>query len=228
MEVLILQLLEGARAARGLAVIIDVFRAFSTACYVSANGAAEILAVGDLSVARQLKAERSARVLLGERHGIRPPDFDFGNSPAEIERVDFSGRTVIHTTSAGTQGIAAATSAEEVIAGSFVNAGAIVAHIRARNPAEVSLVCMGQEAREPTDEDTLCAEFLRAALRDEPRDFAHIRAHLRGYWTAAKFFDPDKTWAPERDFELCLALDRFDFVLGAERIAAGVCRLVRR
>ena len=34
MEIRILHLLEGARAARGLTVIIDVFRAFSLECYL--------------------------------------------------------------------------------------------------------------------------------------------------------------------------------------------------
>ena len=43
MEVTILQLLEGAKKSEGLAVIIDVFRAFSVACYVSGNGAKKII-----------------------------------------------------------------------------------------------------------------------------------------------------------------------------------------
>jgi 2-phosphosulfolactate phosphatase len=36
---------------------------------------------------------------------------------------------------------------------------------------------------------------------------------LRETPSARKFFDPDATWAPERDFELCTDADRFDFVL---------------
>ncbi|MBA3652289.1 MAG: 2-phosphosulfolactate phosphatase, partial [Chthoniobacterales bacterium] len=204
---------------------IDVFRAFSLACYAFANGAAEILAVSDLELAYRLKREHPDRVLLGERNGAAPPGFDFGNSPAEIEEVDFSGRTVIHTTSAGTQGLAKVSGADETITGAFVNAGAIVEYARKKNPTVLSLVCMGREAIEPTEEDTLCAEFIRDSLYGNPTVFETIRHRLRGSQTARKFFDPELAWAPERDFELCLSLDRFGFVLLAEKVDTGVVRL---
>lgn len=227
MEIQIGQLLPGAREARGLTVIIDVFRAFSTACYVAANGVAEIRAVGDLDLTYRLGRENPAWVLMGERDGIKCEGFDFGNSPSEIERVDFSGKTVVHTTSAGTQGIANAFNAEEVLTGSFPNADAILRYIAEKKPQEVSLVCMGQGALLPTDEDTLFAEYLRDRLQGRVTDYEKTRSHLRGYITAQKFFDPEKDWAPERDFDLCLSLSRFDFVLKAEAVGDGSHRLQR-
>ena len=129
MQIDILDLIEGAKQARGLTVIIDVFRAFSTACYVVRNGASEIIPVGDVELAYQLKEENSDCVLMGERKGKILPGFDYGNSPTEIEAIDFSGKTIIQTTSAGTQGFANAKEADELISGSFVNAGAIVSYI---------------------------------------------------------------------------------------------------
>jgi 2-phosphosulfolactate phosphatase len=57
MHIEILDLIEGAKQARGLTVIIDVFRAFSTACYVVQNGASEIVPVGDVDLAYQLKEQ---------------------------------------------------------------------------------------------------------------------------------------------------------------------------
>ncbi|GBC60109.1 2-phosphosulfolactate phosphatase [Desulfonema ishimotonii] len=210
-------LIEGARAATGVAVIIDVFRAFSVACYAFGNGAARMIPVGDAETAYRLKRENPAFLLIGERGGKKLPGCDFGNSPAEIEPLDLRGKTILHTTSAGTQGIVNAVQADEVITGSFVNAGAIVAYLRARTPDVVSLVCMGESGRSASDEDTLCAEYLRAALNGVPADFEAIRARLRRAPSARKFFNPSATWAPERDFALCLSLDRFDFVLRAER-----------
>jgi 2-phosphosulfolactate phosphatase len=109
--------------------------------------------------------------------------------------------------------------AEEIITGSFVNAPAIVAYIRSRRPAQVSLVCMGTEAVLPADEDTLCAQLIKDSLECRPTDFEQIRAYLRGYHTARKFFDVEKVWAPERDFDLCLSLGRFNFILKAYREA---------
>jgi 2-phosphosulfolactate phosphatase len=222
MDIRILQLIDGAREAQGLAVIIDVFRAFSTACYVFGNGAQRIIPVDDLATAYQLKKQYPSFLLMGERNGIKQPGFDYGNSPTEIEHVEFTDRTVIHTTSAGTQGIANAQQAEEIITGSFCNAGAIIAYIRSRRVSQISLVCMGQGAREPSDEDTLCAQLIKDSLEGKTSDFQSIRTYLRSYHTARKFFNPEIAWAPERDFDLCLALNRFGFVLSVQADQDGL------
>lgn len=215
MKINSLHMLTGAKEARGIAVIIDVFRAFSTACYVMANGAQEIIPVGDIEVARQLKANGTDRILMGERSGVKPPDFDYGNSPADIQSIDFTGKTVIHTTSAGTQGLVHATQADEVITGSFVNAAAIVAYIRRQSPKTVSLVSMGTGAREPNEEDDLCAQYLAARLENRTVDPNKIHRQLKDSAAAQNFFDPLIEWAPAGDFDLCAAIDRFDFVLKA-------------
>jgi 2-phosphosulfolactate phosphatase len=55
--------------------------------------------------------------------------------------------------------------------------------------------------------------MLAARLRGEHFDTETIRPRLRTAPSAQKFFDPEATWAPERDFALCTAPDRFDFVL---------------
>ena len=85
MNVKILELISGAQKATGLTVIIDVFRAFSTACYVVNNGAERIIPVGDIDSAYDIKRSNPSYVLIGERKGMKPPNFDHGNSPAQIE-----------------------------------------------------------------------------------------------------------------------------------------------
>ena len=217
MDIGILHLIEGARQARGLAVIIDVFRAFSTACYVVRNGAVGIIPVGDADLAYCLKAENPDFVLMGERAGRILPGFDYGNSPAEIQQVDFSGKTIIQTTSAGTQGFAQAGHADLLITGSFVNAEAVVKFIRKRAPRRVSLVCMGSAAVEPSEEDTLCARYISDRLKDRTVNPDEIRTRLSQSDAARKFFDPKVKWAPERDFELCLNIGLCDFILKAKK-----------
>ena len=204
-------------AARGLAVVIDVFRAFSLAPYAFARGASTIVPVADLAAARQLKQLHPDWLLIGERHARPLPGFDCGNSPAELERFDLRGRSLIHTTHSGTQGLAAAGGAEEVITGSLVNAGAIVRYIRSRAPTRVTLVRMGHEARERCAEDDLCAQILQQRLAGAPPEVTDVREELRGAPSAQKFFDAACDWAPQRDFELCTQLDAFDFVLRLER-----------
>ena len=212
MQLELLDFVAGATRARGIAVVIDVFRAFTTACYASAAGA-RVIPVAEIDTALALKARHPDWLLAGERHARPLPGFDFGNSPALIEAAALAGRTLVHTTHAGTQGLVAARAADEVLTGSLVNAAAIARYLRARAPAVASFVRMGHEARERCAEDDLCAELIGARLAGESYATAAIAARLRRAPAAAKFFDPAASYAPERDFELCLAVDRFDFVL---------------
>lgn len=213
MQIKILQLLEGAKAAAGTTVIIDVFRAFSTACYAINAGIEKIYPVGSIETAYQLKVENPNYLLVGERNERKPKGFDFGNSPTQLLAAKISANTMVHTTSSGTQGIANALNASEILTGSFVNAAAIIRYIREKNPAEVSLVCMGYACQYPTDEDTLCAEYIKNELEGKPNNFeAMIETIKKG--DGARFFDPEKqSWSPENDFRLCLDLNRFDFIL---------------
>jgi 2-phosphosulfolactate phosphatase len=229
MKIEIKYLLEGAENAEGLVVIIDVFRAFSTAAYVFSNGAATIIPVAELDLARKLKADQPEYILMGERDCRKPSDFEYGNSPALIESVDFSGRTIIHTTSAGTQGLMRATRAEELIGGSFVNARAIADYICQRDPQLVTLVAMGTAGKERAREDDLCAEYIRALLDGDKPDTDAIRTELRASESAQKFFDlAQSAWAPEGDFALCLSFNRFSFVLGLENDDQGRKVLIKK
>src|SRR5215213_9254588 len=99
----------GARAARGLAIVIDVFRAFSVAPHAVAAGASRVLPVGDVADALALRQVFPTALLVGERHARRLPGFDAGNSPTEIIALNVAGRPVVHTTHAGTQGLVNAT-----------------------------------------------------------------------------------------------------------------------
>lgn len=162
MEVKILHLLEGAKEAEGLTVIIDVFRAFSLECYLYDMGVKEIIPVGIIEEAYRLKERNKEYMLIGERQGEKCPGFDFGNSPSSITASDISGKTAIHTTSAGTQGVINAKNASEIITGSLVNAKAIARYILSKNPEKVSLVCMGNAGIKNAKEDELCAVYIKS------------------------------------------------------------------
>jgi 2-phosphosulfolactate phosphatase len=222
--------LGGARRARGTAVVIDVFRAFSTAAYAFAGGAAAIYPVDGVAAALAMKAADPELLLMGETQGRRPEGFDLGNSPTEIMGLaagGLSGRRIVQATSAGTRGlVVAAAAAENVLAASFVTAGATLRLLAARQPEIVNLVCLGAAAEERSPEDDMCGIFLKNALEDYPNHFEAIARYLRGVESAKPFFDPAADWAPENDFELCLAFDRFDFALVAGHDADGRLCLV--
>ena len=216
MNIEIREFIEGAKEAKGLTVIIDVFRAFTVTCYAKDNGAKRIIPVGGLDLAYSLKKDHPEYVLIGERKGVQQEGCDFGNSPADIEKIDFTGKTIIHTTSAGTQGLVGAINADEIITGSFVNAKAIVRYIKSKNPAQVTLVAMGNNGVTYAQEDTLCANYIKALLLDQPVDEKSIRATLKKE-DGSKFFDPAMNHIfPMGDFDLCLNFNRFDFILKVE------------
>lgn len=223
MQIRVVDHVAGAQSAQGIAVVIDVFRAFSVAAYAFSRGAATVIPVAAVEDARELKRQHPDWLLIGERHARRLPGFDCGNSPADLEQIDVAGRTLIHTTHAGTQGLTHALQADEVITGALVNAGAIVRYLQARQPEIVTIVRMGHEARENSDEDDICAELLRSRLSGEPMPTDGIRERLRSASSAQKFFDPASDWAPERDFELCTRVDEFDFVLRLDPAVTPRC-----
>ena len=217
MEIRRLSLLEGARSAIGTTVVIDVFRAFTTAAYVMAKGAERILPVGGVEEALELRRNNPDWLVMGEVHGHKVPGFDYGNSPDEVSRVDFTGKTVVQRTSSGVQGILAASGADEVLLGSFVIAEATVDYIMRRNPDVVSLVAMGWEGEYKAIEDELCAEYLESRLRGKRLNFPDMVFKIRADSQGAKFFDPAQTSFRESDFHAAMCLDRFPFALRVNR-----------
>ncbi len=217
MNINILQLVEGARQARGLTVIIDVFRAFTTACHVMHNHAKTIIPVGDIDVAYALKNEHPDYILMGERDDKIPAGFDYGNSPAHVKHVDFTGKTVVHTTSAGTQGIHNATRADEIITGSFVNIHAIIQYIKKQKPEYLSLVCMGYATKHPTLEDTFCAEYIYNTLKNKYTDFNDMVEKMKDGPGKRFFEEINQSFSPREDFILCTQLGVFPFILKADQ-----------
>ena len=222
MNIKILHMVDGAKEATGITVIIDVFRAFTVEAYLMNNGAKKLIPVGDMQIAYDYKEKDNSCILVGERHGKILPGFDYGNSPSQIKDVDFSGKTVIHTTSAGTQGIANAKNADEVLTGSLVNASAIAKYIKSKNPKEVSLVCMGLEAKSQTDEDNLCAYYIKSILEGKTIELNKEIEKLKTT-SGAKFFDIEQQSVfPEQDFYLSTEVNKFNFVLKVNEDINGV------
>jgi 2-phosphosulfolactate phosphatase len=191
-------------------VIVDVFRAFTTAAFAVAAGAREIVLVGDHEQALAMKRADPTLFLTGEIDGRPIPGFDVGNSPSAIERLDLSGRRVVQRTSSGTQGVVAASGAQAIVLGSFVIAAATVRYLR-HHATEVTIVAMGQNALEDADEDLACARYLAASLTDISPAIPMVSL------LADREAEGWPHWFPRRDAELALEVDRFSFALPVRR-----------
>jgi len=117
MEIRLASLLQGAQEAEGTTIIIDVFRAFTTAAVAFDRGAEQIVLVAEVEEALDLCRRGVGHLCMGEVDGKRPAGFDFGNSPYEVSQADFTGKTLIQSTRAGTVGVNAATAADTLYLG---------------------------------------------------------------------------------------------------------------
>lgn len=255
MDIEILELIDGAKRASGLTVIIDVFRAFSLEAYLYSRGAAGIMAVSSLETAFKLKEENPDSILIGERGGAMCKGCDYGNSPSQTLDGDVRGKQIIHTTGAGTQGIINATGADEIITGSLVNASAVASYITMKNPSHVSIVAMGNAGVKRAREDVICAEYIRSLILRSENSDRKIENDICSISTnsilsstdtstdhydidsqistlrengGAHFFNPEtQKIFPKEDFLMCTRHDIFDFVIHAERAGSDMCRMLR-
>lgn len=217
-----IKIVNDAEQATGLAVIIDVFRAFTVEPYLINNGAKKLIPVGDMQIAYNYKKKDNNFILIGERNGIILPGFDYGNSPSQIENIDFSGKTIIHTTSCGTQGIVKTINAKKIITGSLVNAKAIARYITKNKINEISLVALCRTGKLPADEDILCAKYIKSLVEDKPLNNMKEEIEKLKITTGSKFFDKLKQKDfPERDFYLCTEMNKFGFVLKVKKDEEG-------
>ncbi len=143
-------------------VVIDVLRATTTIAAALVSGADGVRPEGSLEAA--LAAARSSGALLGgEREGLPPPGFDLGNSPSSYTPERCRGRSVVLSTTNGTQAALAAIGCRSLRAGSLANAEATCRALLADGAERVLLMCSGTRGRVAAD-DTAAAGCMAGSL----------------------------------------------------------------
>jgi 2-phosphosulfolactate phosphatase len=232
MKVVRQSLLSGAKAAEGVVVVIDVLRAFTCSALMFHYGIEEIALVRTPPEALAFRAQDGSYLVAGEVHGMKVDGFDLGNSPKDIVELGpeyFRGRKVALRSSAGTQGVlAASANAREVILGSYVTASAIAKYLRAKDAKDllVTVLAMGLEGAEKSVEDECCGDYIEHLLTGRPYD------HLAAAWNymtdpyVAKRLRGEVAHMPKEDVVLAIQRDLFDFVMVGK--SAGPYVVVRR
>ncbi len=202
--------------AKGLCVVIDVLRAFTTAAFAFASGAKEIIFVASPEEAFMKYQQDPSLLLMGEREGKRIEGFHFENSPSEIQCADLSGRTMVQRTSSGTQGVVSCSHAPHILIASFVVADATVKRILELKPSHVSFVATG---RTNGDEDVALAEYLQSKLKGKPIDLDHALCRVRTSPAAERMKKgPIAYKNGGHDLELALKVDHFSFAMEVFKI----------
>ncbi len=148
------------------AVIIDVLRATTTITTALHNGAAGLIPVADMDEVNKIaqNLDSSQYLLCGEKNGVKIEGYHLGNSPLEYTPDAIEGKTLIFKTSNGTQAIARAGKAKEILIGSFLNINAVVEALREKE-RDIVLICAGWRGRLAI-EDMLCAGQIVHRLYD--------------------------------------------------------------
>ena len=121
-------------------VIIDVLRATSAICAAFEHGVEKIIPVATVDEARAYK--QKGFLVGAERNGLPVEGFDFGNSPFHYMGDHIKGKTIVLTTTNGTQAIEAAKDAYKVVIGSFLNIDSLCSWLISENKS-VLLLCSG-------------------------------------------------------------------------------------
>jgi 2-phosphosulfolactate phosphatase len=203
---------EGARAARGVVVVIDVLRSFTVSAYALAGGARECLLVSTIDEAVALAQGIPDAIICAEEHGLPVAGIAISNSPTQIRASHMQGRTLIQRSSAGTPVMGAVQSADAMFAGSLVVASATAHACLSRRPSTVTLV-----ASADFPEDHGCARYIEAILRGGRVDLDTLLKPLRESERYRTFMAGQWPGFPPSDIELSLAVDRFDFAMPATR-----------
>lgn len=200
--------------AKGLCVVIDVLRAFTTAAFAFEAGVNEITLVSTIEEALQLHKEDPSLLLMGEEGGMPIRGFHFGNSPADIAKSSLPNQNMVQRTSAGTQGVVNCRHAERLMIASFVVAEATIKHIEKLSPDQVSFIVTGVQNG---DEDLACAEYMKCRLLGQNVPIHPFLDRVHHSPEGKIFADPNIPEFAKEDLELAVQADRFSFAMEVEK-----------
>ena len=199
-----------------IVVIIDIFRATSSICYGIENGAEAIIPVAEVEECEAYREQGFGYLLAAERNGEVVTGFDFGNSPFSYTKEKVAGKTVVLTTTNGTQALHLSRKAKKVVIGSFLNLTSLCNWLKVQQES-VLLVCAGWKNNFNL-EDTLFAGAVIEQLKNLnfKLDDAAIAANdlfqlgkddINLYLKKTSHGERLKKLGIEKDIEFCLQID---------------------
>lgn len=167
-----------------IAVVIDTLRATSAIVTAFENGVEKLIPVKTLEEAREYK--RKGYMVAAERDGYVMDFADFGNSPFNFTKERVNGKTIVYSTTNGTQAIQKADSCHQVIIGAFLNITTLCDWLTDQN-RDILIVCAGWKNRFNL-EDSVCAGAMVEKLLSGEGFYTMCDAAKAAHdlWTMAK------------------------------------------
>ncbi len=154
-------------------LVIDILRATTTIVTALANGAKAVLPASSAEDALRLaqNLQRGDVLLAGEHRSERIPGFALGNSPLEMTPEVVAGKTLVYSTTNGTQAILAADDGHPVLIGAAVNfrAAAQAAWRAFEEAGELAILCAGRERGFALEDAYAAGRFVEAIVPGQLR-----------------------------------------------------------
>ncbi len=203
-----------------IVVIVDILRATSAICTAFHFGVEKMIPVASIEEATEYK--KQGFLVGAERNGIALEGFDFGNSPYSYMTDKIKGKTIVISTTNGTQAIEAARNAYQVIIGAFTNITALSKWLQSQN-RNVLLLCSGWKNRFniedslfagavterllesnlfKTGDAALAASYLFQQANSNPYKYLHNSSHAERL----------SAMGLKEDIKYCLALDQTEVI----------------
>ena len=155
---------EMAYAADDAAIVVDAVRSGATLAVIAANGNPPIYLADSAPDALEYRDRDVPEAWAGgELDGLPLPGFQFGNSPREVDAMDFTGREIVFGTVNGPRAARIAAAAKHVSMASFLNLTAAAERAAAAEPDTARVVCAGSHRAFALD-DAVCAGLIARRL----------------------------------------------------------------
>lgn len=145
-----------------IVVVVDVLRATSAICTAFAYGVERMIPVAGLDEAKRYK--ELGYLVAAERNAVRQDGFDFGNSPYHYMNEEVRGKTIVISTTNGTQAIEAAKGKADIVIGSFLNLKALSTWIEAQDKPVV-ILCAGWKNKFNMEDSLFAGALSRELLQ---------------------------------------------------------------
>jgi 2-phosphosulfolactate phosphatase len=199
-----------------VSVVIDVLRATSTVITALSNGAKSIIPVSTVEQALDLKHRHPEYIIAGERGGEKIEGFQLGNSPTEYTEAVVRDKTIVLTTSNGTNAIIHASNlAERVLIASFLNLTTVVHELDGYDSStNIVIVCAGNNGEISYEDTQVAGAIISKLIKERVHYLSDSSKIAMKLWDALKKPDFSGEHAKklsqlgfDKDLELCQKVD---------------------
>lgn len=150
-----------AAAQNTICIVVDVLRASSTVISAFAAGVRAVRAVANVTDCQD-------ELTAGERHCVKIPELDLGNSPLAMLNPAHKGKRLSLVTTNGTQCVAACQQAPVVLIGALLNCQAVASYaenLAREKKLAISIILAGYHG-ELEDDDWIAASAIAKAINN--------------------------------------------------------------